>query len=498
MERLQHFYNNNIMTDIELTICDNLHEITIELHKLILSINSIYFEKMFTNFLESKLSKIRIEVPNAIICYNIIMSFYGIYTHNDNLNGIAEDNKPKWQYELEKIKCCDFLEVEYDYKLLNDIDFPENACALLIDVARIIGSKNHYIIDIIYNVCQKYNFMEIDDILRNKIIDKYDNDILFTVGVDETIHYCESYKSDIKLFNKTNYAVHCICVSNDKRYLACCGTKNVYIYDIQSKDITNNINNFDKLNCLLYTNDDNIIISDFDTLKLWDIKNNKLIKNLKNNYKTRQLISSNDKRYIYTIDTNGLLCVFDANTIELINETIITTDEYYIYYQHIIYTLASIGDFIITAKDKYLTLRNPITGTIKKKFYSNQSVVTSIVVSNDNQTFITGSFDGTIRIWNINQRNFIKKINAHEQIVTKIIYSSNYKNIISVAWDNKIKIWIPIINSESKTLVTLELFNEFDNCDKFGLIDVCSIPCQNTYINKLKTNLSKKIELTFI
>src|ERR1700677_4855196 len=89
--------DNNLFIDLNLTLTDANHKIKLNLHKIILYSSSIYFEKLLTNCKEKYLNEITIEVPNAFIVYDIIMSFYG---QKMNIG-----NYPEWKYQLELIKC---------------------------------------------------------------------------------------------------------------------------------------------------------------------------------------------------------------------------------------------------------------------------------------------------------------------------------------------------------------------------------------------------------
>src|SRR4029077_8621165 len=113
--KLQKSLQNNLFTDIKLTINDSKNKITVGLHKIILYSSCIYFEKLLTSFREKQLNEIIIEVPNTFVTYDIIMSFYGQKTNSGNL--------PEWEHLLESFRCCDFLGLPFDVSLINNLIF---------------------------------------------------------------------------------------------------------------------------------------------------------------------------------------------------------------------------------------------------------------------------------------------------------------------------------------------------------------------------------------
>ena len=74
--KLYHLTKENLFTDLLLTLKDDTTEIIINVNKNILYSSCIYFEKLLMNFKEQTLNNITIQVPNANICYDIIMLFY--------------------------------------------------------------------------------------------------------------------------------------------------------------------------------------------------------------------------------------------------------------------------------------------------------------------------------------------------------------------------------------------------------------------------------------
>ena len=99
--KLNTFRQNNLFIDLILTITDSDdNSLKLSVHKIILAYFSDYFKTLFTKFGESFNNEITIEVPNAYIMSDLILSFYG-----ENINS---GSYPDWYHCLEMIRCCDF------------------------------------------------------------------------------------------------------------------------------------------------------------------------------------------------------------------------------------------------------------------------------------------------------------------------------------------------------------------------------------------------------
>jgi hypothetical protein len=120
-------------------------------NKRILSINkqklmekSNYFAGLFSSdFSEYKQNEITITVPNAYVMEYIIKSLI------ENEHDINSENFPMWYYCLEKIKCLDFLGLNFDQSILKKLIIPPDGFDLLLLVIDTIIGYTDEMIDII-------------------------------------------------------------------------------------------------------------------------------------------------------------------------------------------------------------------------------------------------------------------------------------------------------------------------------------------------------------
>jgi WD40 repeat protein len=71
---------------------------------------------------------------------------------------------------------------------------------------------------------------------------------------------------------------------------------------------------------------------------------------------------------------------------------------------------------------------------------NNNSAVFSLLLLSD-KILASGLFDGTINIWNLNEKKIVKSIKAHETWIRCLIKSKDSSKLISGSGDSKIKIW---------------------------------------------------------
>ncbi|MBQ2387231.1 MAG: hypothetical protein II300_08135, partial [Bacteroidales bacterium] len=67
--------------------------------------------------------------------------------------------------------------------------------------------------------------------------------------------------------------------------------------------------------------------------------------------------------------------------------------------------------------------------------------VNSVAYSPDGTKIISGSDDGTIKIWDANTGKYLKTLEGHSDWVNSVAYSPDGTKIISGSDDGTIKIW---------------------------------------------------------
>ncbi|RZM06540.1 MAG: hypothetical protein EOO88_53235, partial [Pedobacter sp.] len=79
--------------------------------------------------------------------------------------------------------------------------------------------------------------------------------------------------------------------------------------------------------------------------------------------------------------------------------------------------------------------------------------VWTVAISNDNSFLASGSWDKTIKIWNVSSGKCTATLEGHSDNVLSIVVSNDNSFLASGSWDKTIKIWNV---SSSKCTATLE------------------------------------------
>ena len=79
--------------------------------------------------------------------------------------------------------------------------------------------------------------------------------------------------------------------------------------------------------------------------------------------------------------------------------------------------------------------------TCLKTLEGHSDNVKSVAYSPDGKKIVSGSNDGTIKIWDANTGQCLKTLKGHSGDVWSVAFSPDGTKIISGSWDDTIKIW---------------------------------------------------------
>jgi guanine nucleotide-binding protein subunit beta-2-like 1 protein len=107
--------------------------------------------------------------------------------------------------------------------------------------------------------------------------------------------------------------------------------------------------------------------------------------------------------------------------------------------------ISSDGQFALSGSwDKSLRLWDLNTGTSTRRFASHEKDVLSVAFSADNRQIVSGSRDRTIKLWNtLAQCKFTIVEDCHTDWVSTVRFSPNVRDpvIVSAGWDKVVKVW---------------------------------------------------------
>lgn len=80
-------------------------------------------------------------------------------------------------------------------------------------------------------------------------------------------------------------------------------------------------------------------------------------------------------------------------------------------------------------------------GQAKKSLTGHSHFVQDIVISSDGQFALSGSWDGTLRLWDLNSGNTTRRFIGHSKDVLSVAFSVDNRQIVSGSRDKTIKLW---------------------------------------------------------
>ena len=80
-------------------------------------------------------------------------------------------------------------------------------------------------------------------------------------------------------------------------------------------------------------------------------------------------------------------------------------------------------------------------GTPRKSLCGHSHYVQDIAISSDGQFCLSGSWDGTLRLWDLNNGTTTRRFVSHEKDVLSVAFSADNRQIVSGSRDKTVKLW---------------------------------------------------------
>jgi len=107
--------------------------------------------------------------------------------------------------------------------------------------------------------------------------------------------------------------------------------------------------------------------------------------------------------------------------------------------------LSSDGQFALSGSwDKTMRLWDLNTGATVRTFNKHTSDVNCVAFSGDNRQIVSGSRDKTLRLWNtLAECKYTISEDSHTDWISSVVFSPSAKNplIVSSGWDKLVKVW---------------------------------------------------------
>jgi len=136
-------------------------------------------------------------------------------------------------------------------------------------------------------------------------------------------------------------------------------------------------------------------------------------------------------------------------------------------------TSAEMPDKILTgSRDKALIVWDltredpPNYGVPRRSLVGHAHYIDDVVISSDGQFALSASWDGTLRLWDLNTGVTTKRFIGHKKDVLSVAFSADNRQIVSGSRDKTIKLWNTL--GECKWTIEDQGHTEWVSCVRFS------------------------------
>jgi len=135
-------------------------------------------------------------------------------------------------------------------------------------------------------------------------------------------------------------------------------------------------------------------------------------------------------------------------------------------------TTPQVPDMILSAsRDKtiiqwQLTEAGENFGYAKRALTGHSHFVSDVVVSSDGQFALSGSWDSTMRLWDLNTGVTTRQFKGHTKDILSVAFSADNRQIVSGSRDKTIKLWNTL--AECKYTIQDDCHSEWVSCVRFS------------------------------
>jgi WD40 repeat protein len=131
--------------------------------------------------------------------------------------------------------------------------------------------------------------------------------------------------------------------------------------------------------------------------------------------------------------------------------------------------LSADGKRLVTGSNDQAALWDTASGKKLQSFYGPTTAC--VALSDDGRTVFTGSYDGTVILWEVTTGKQRQILQGHSDTVTGIALSSDHKHLWTASGDGSIRLWNPYTGEERCRLYSLDYGKDWLAVSPDGFFD---------------------------
>lgn len=244
---------------------------------------------------------------------------------------------------------------------------------------------------------------------------------------------------------------HSLTISKDGKIIVSGSMdKTIKVWNLQTGKLLRTLKHSSSVSSVAISNDGQTIVTGaYDkTIKVWNVETGELLRTLKGHSDTVMSVAmSKDGKTIVSGSWSKTIKVWNLQTGKLLRTLKSHSRIYHV-------AISNNGQTIVSnSGDNIIQVWNLDTGELLRTLNGHSEFIHGLAISKDGQIIVSGGSDNTIKVWNLATENLLDKvwnwatgnlwrtIKGHSDRVIRVAISDDGQTIVSGSWDKTIKVW---------------------------------------------------------